>query len=155
MIDKQIEILKLPRTHLLNFIGELSIEQLNKVPTGFNNNIIWNLGHIVAAQQGVCYRRAGLDTLVDPDFLKTYGADTKPERFIEATELEVIIELMQSTLDHLLTDYSNNLFSNYTPWLTRYGVHINNIDDAVKFLPFHEGLHSGYIWALRRVVLGL
>jgi hypothetical protein len=151
-MTKSIEILKKPRLHLLNFIKDLSIEQLNKIPTGFNNNIIWNLGHIVAAQQGICYRRAGVTPLVNEDYFKTYGGETRPERFIDAAELEVIKELFTSTIDQLAIDLKNNLFANYTPWTTRYGVDINNIDEAIKFLPFHEGLHSGYIWAMKRTI---
>jgi uncharacterized damage-inducible protein DinB len=51
---REIEIIKLPRQRILDEISHLSVEQLNKVPTGFNNNIIWNLGHMIAAQQGIC-----------------------------------------------------------------------------------------------------
>ena len=60
-MTKAIEIIKLPRVHLLDVVKDLSIEQLNHIPDGFNNNIIWNLAHIVATQQNICYKRAGLD----------------------------------------------------------------------------------------------
>ncbi len=152
-MTKSIEILKKPRVHLFDLINELSIEQLNEVPAGFNNNIAWNLGHIVAAQQSICYNRAGLPKVIDDSFFLAYKPGSKPEKFIDAAELENIKSLLSSTLDQLEADLQNNLFDNYTPWVTRYGVEINNIDDALKFLPFHEGLHVGYIMALRRVVM--
>ncbi|MDB5015355.1 MAG: hypothetical protein JWQ84_187 [Mucilaginibacter sp.] len=146
------EIIKKPRIHLINLIKDLSIEQLNEVPAGFNNNLIWNMAHIIAAQQGVCYKRAGLDIRVDENFLQRYKPDTKPDGFMDKTEIEKISGLLLTTIDQLETDYNNNVFTNYTPWTTRYGVQLNNIDNAINFLPFHEGLHFGYIMALKRVV---
>jgi hypothetical protein len=151
-MTKSIEIIKKPRLGLLNLISELSIEQLNKIPAGFNNNIAWNLGHMIATQQGVCYKRAGLDTVIGEDFYKTYAPETKPEKFIDQDELETIKGLFISTLDRFETDCGKNLFSDYIPWTTRYGVELASIQDVLKFLPFHEGLHVGYIWALKRAV---
>ena len=52
-MNDQIETIRKTRSFLLDYIKELNIEQLNKIPAGFNNNIAWNLGHLVAAQQGV------------------------------------------------------------------------------------------------------
>lgn len=59
-MNKQIEIIRKTRVKLLEMLSDLSTDQLNKIPAGFNNNIIWNLAHLVAAQQGICYLRAGL-----------------------------------------------------------------------------------------------
>ena len=70
-MTKSIEIIKKPRLALFELIKDLSIEQLNQVPPGFNNNIIWNMGHLIAAQQGICYRRAGTDMIVSEDYYNT------------------------------------------------------------------------------------
>jgi hypothetical protein len=155
MIEKAIEILKMPRLGILEQLKDLSIEQLNTVPAGFNNNIIWNLGHIIAAQQGVCYRRAGVEPVVNADFLAQYGAGSKPDKFLGEDQLQLIKKLYTSTLDQLVIDYNNSLFTNYGAWTTRYGVNLNTIDDVIQFLPFHEGLHIGGIGAMKKVVLGL
>ncbi|RYE13589.1 MAG: DinB family protein [Sphingobacteriales bacterium] len=149
---KAIETLQKTRTALFKLTEGLSIEQLNKVPAGFNNNIVWNIAHIVAAQQGVCYLRAGLKTVVDEQFYLAYKPDTKPGEFIDAEQLEEFKQLAFSTLDQLIADFDNNLFANYVPWTTRYGVDINSIEEAINFLPFHDGLHMGYIMALKRAV---
>jgi hypothetical protein len=152
-MNKAIEILKMPRLSLLKLADELTIEQLNKIPGGFNNNIAWNLAHMVSAQQSLCYKRAGLSPFVDEIFVAAYKPETKPEKFIGAAEIDIIKGLLVSTIDQLAIDLENNLFTNYIPWTTRYGVGINNIDEAVSFLPFHDGLHVGYIMALRRALL--
>ena len=140
-----------PRLKILNILEEFTLEQLNKVPAGFNNNIIWNLGHMIAAQQGVCYKRAGLDTWVADTFFQAYKPDSKPEGFVDSVGYDEIKTLLLTSLDQLEHDYKNGIFTNYPAWTTRYGVELTSIDDAVAFLPFHEGLHIGYIMGMRKL----
>ena len=149
---ESIEVLRKLRSNVLGLISELSTEQLNKIPDGFNNNIVWNLGHIIAAQQGVCYKRAGLDTIVSEEFFESYRPGTKPQKFVDAEEIEHIKELLFSTLDRFEADAQKGIFTAYTPVVTRYGVELTNITDAVNFLPFHDGFHMGYMMALRRLI---
>ena len=151
-MTKQIEIIRKTRTFLLKNLEDLTIEQYNKIPEGFNNNVIWNLGHMIAAQQGVCYIRAGLAPRVGEDIINSFKSSTKPEKALGEDEIENIKTLLFSTLDQLEEDYNNKIFDGYTAWSTRYGVELANIDDAINFLPFHEGLHSGCIGGLKRLI---
>jgi hypothetical protein len=153
-MNKVFDIILKQRIGLIKLINSLSIEQLNKIPTGFNNNIIWNAGHLVASVPSICYRRAGLDIKVDPAFSLAYNARSKPERFISKDEVENICRLLISTLEQLESDYDNGVFANYTPWTTYYGIEIRNINDAISFVPFHEGLHFGIIEAMKKLVVG-
>ncbi|MES2275666.1 MAG: DinB family protein [Bacteroidota bacterium] len=151
-MSHQFEIIRKPRTTILAAIEALSLDQLNQVPAGFNNNIIWNLGHMVAAQCGIWYKRAGLPLPIEESFFETYKPGTKPERAYTADDLAQIKELMFSTLDKMEADLQTNMFANYPTWTTRYGADIANINEAVAFLPFHEGLHIGAIVALGKLV---
>lgn len=152
MIEKQLEIIREPRLKVIETLSAFTLEQLNTVPAGYNNNIIWNLGHMIAAQQGVCYKRAGLDTWVRDEFFQRYKPDTKPEGPVDEEAFTTIKKLLVTSLDQFEHDYRNGIFTNYPTWTTRYGVEISSIDDAVAFLPFHEGLHIGYIMAMRKLV---
>jgi hypothetical protein len=147
------DIIKIPRTFILNLIKDLSTEQLNHVPQGFNNNLIWNLAHLISGQQGICYTRAGLPFVVEDKYYTPFRPDTKPERFIDAEEIAHIKELFLSSIDRLEADMQANIFTNYPAWLSRYGTTIASFEEAFAFLPFHEGLHCGYIMALKRAVL--
>jgi hypothetical protein len=149
---RAIDIIKQPRLLVLKEIEHLSVEQLNKIPQGYNNNIAWNLGHMIAAQQGICYKRSGLDTTVGEDFFNTYKPGSKPEKFIDEAEIAFIKEQLFISLEQLEADLDNGIFVNYTQVMTRYGIELSNIDEAVAFLPFHEGFHVGYIVALRKLV---
>jgi len=151
-MSQRIDIIRKPRLTILEVLDAFSLEQLNTIPAGFNNNIIWNLGHMVAAQYGVCYKRAGLELPIPQAFYETYMPGSKPERPYTADDLSQIKELLVTSLDGLEADLQTDMFSNYPLWTTRYGADINNIDDAVAFLPFHDGLHIGYIMSLRKLV---
>jgi len=152
-MNKAIETVIQTRRSVLELVKDLSIDQLNKIPPGFNNNIAWHLGHVIASQQGVCYKRAGIDMRIPDSFFMTFKPDSKPERFITQGEIDEIKVLLFSTIDQLVTDYQNNLVTTYPAWTTRYGVAITNYDEGIGFLPFHEGLHFGYVMALKRAVL--
>jgi len=152
IMTEQIDTIRKVRAFLLEGIKDLTTEQLNRIPEGYNNNIIWNLGHLVAAQQGICYKRAGVTPQISEEFWEQFRSGSKPERLISESEIAEIKQLFYSTLDQLKTDYDNNAFAGYTAWNTRYDVEIKNIDDALRFLPFHEGLHSGVINTLKKLV---
>ena len=152
-MNKSIETVKKLRSTLIRFTGELNNEQLNKVPANFNNNIIWNMAHIISAQQGLCYVRCGLKTVVDEPFFLAYRPGTKPEGIVDNKEVELIKTLLLSTIDKLETDYDENIFTNYPTFTTHYGVELTSIEDAINFLSFHDGFHMGYILALKRAVL--
>lgn len=149
---RALNIILHPRLKVLEIISQLTIEQINHIPTGFNNNIIWNLGHMVAAQQGICYKRSGNDTIVGEEFFNTYKPGSKPERFFDAAEFEHIKDLFTSTLTQLEADLKTDMFANYPAFTTRYGIELASINDAVQFLPFHEGLHIGTVVALSKIV---
>lgn len=151
-MSTQIKIIEKPRLQLLTIIDGLTLDQLNQIPNGFNNNIIWNMGHIVAAMQSICYKRAGLPLHIDESFFLTFKPESRPERYYTAEDLDHIKTLLLTTLPQLEADLQTNVFTHYMPFITRYGFEITNVNDAVSFLPFHEGLHIGTVIALKKLV---
>ena len=148
----KLQSIKKIRLVSLQLMQDLSLEQLNQVPQGFNNNILWNAAHLIAAQQGVCYMRAGLPTMISTEFYTAYKPGTMPTTSLVQEEVDDIKSLLLTTIDQFEADLDNNMFGNYMSWTTRYGVTLSSIDDAIDFLPFHEGMHVGYMMALKRLV---
>ena len=94
-MHKQLYIVRQIRTAILNLISDMSIEELNQVPQGFNNNIIWNLAHLIAAQDNICYVRAGLPLKnIDQQYFDAYKPGTKPEKEVSAQQVEGIKTLL-------------------------------------------------------------
>ena len=55
------------RVLLQGFIENHTLEELNKVPTGFSNNIIWNIAHTIVTQQLLIYQLSALPMMVSDD----------------------------------------------------------------------------------------
>jgi hypothetical protein len=144
--------IKNTRIFILGLVKDLDTEQLNKIPTGFNNNIIWNIAHLTAAQQNMCYVRSGLEITIEEKYFSPYLSGTKPDQFLEKEEIDSIFSVLLNSMDRLATDYSNGIFKHFDPWDKRYGMKLNSIEDAINFVPFHEGMHIGYMMALKKLV---
>jgi len=151
-MDKYFEIIAQTRTNFIQLLDGLTIEQVNKIPAGFNNNIIWNFAHIVSAQQILCYRLAGVSPVVDENFLELFKKGTKPEEFIDQEKLNHVKKLSTVTIEKLKIDFADKIFSNFTDYTTSYNVSLSNIEDAIKFVSVHDGLHYGYAMAIRKLV---
>jgi hypothetical protein len=148
----QVTTLRKLRFAVLKAVEQLTTEQLNKVPDGFNNNIIWNIAHLIASQQNLCYVKAGQQALVPESFILTYKPGTKPEKEVSAEEIEQIKALLLSTTEQLETDLNAHHFDHYTPWVNSMGLELNNINDIISYLPLHESMHLGYVLALKRLI---
>ena len=149
---KKIQELKKIRENLLGLVQSLSNEQLNRVPEGFNNNIIWNIGHLLATQQGICYARAGEPMNIEPSFWERFKPGSKPEGPLSDEEIAWIKDEFIRLIDQFNSDITNGKFQNYTAWTTRMGGEIDHIQTAIDFVYFHEGLHFGYVMALKKLV---
>ena len=82
------ELLKATRKNILKTHEGLSIEQLNLTPEGFNNNLIWNFGHVIATQQILCYSLSGNKAFVSNDLIEAYRKGTKPENSHTASSIQ-------------------------------------------------------------------
>lgn len=148
----EIDILRKARIKMLERINGLSIEQLNHIPEGFNNNIIWNMGHLLASQESIMYKRSGQAMNVDQGFVDAYKNGSRPMTKVEAVEIQHIKDLMLSSLDKMEQDLHQGMFNNYNPWTVSIGIEIETKENALNFLPFHEGLHQSLIQLFARKV---
>jgi len=146
------ELLKQTRKNFLEAISGLSIQELNIVPNGFNNNIIWNFGHVIVTQQVLCYKMSGQGLLVDMDLVSKYTKGSRPQGLISEEEFNKLKSLAFPLLEALENDYKSNKFENYTEYTTSYGAVLSNIAKAVEFVTLHEALHYGYVMALKRAI---
>ncbi len=146
------DVQKTIREILLKILDGHSLEQLNKVPDGFSNNIIWNIGHCISSQQLLVYKLSGLPTMVSEDFINKYRKGTKPEGDVSQAEVDEIRALLFSTLEKTKSDFESGLFVDYNEYTTSMGFTLRHVQGALDFNNYHEGIHTGVIMAIRKLV---
>jgi hypothetical protein len=151
-MKQTIGIIQQVRQNFISLMEGLSQADLNRKPANFNNNIIWNFGHLISSQQLLCYGLSGLPFKVDNEVIEGFRRGTKPVDFIPEADSAKLIADSERTLSELQTDYENGYFTQFNPYSTSFGVHLTSIEDAIRFLVVHEGLHLGYAMAIRRAL---
>jgi len=141
------------RQVFIELIDSLSVDELNHIPDGFNNNIIWNFGHIIVSTQGLCYTRTG----VNPDYVIKYGPayakGSKPTYFVSQKEIEDLKALAIRTIEQIEKDYYAGTFKEITPFSTStYKEVMPTIEDVIITSVGHDNLHLGYAIAQRRII---
>ena len=138
------------RKLLESFIENHTLEELNKVPEGFNNNIIWNIAHTIVTQQLLVYNLSGLPMLLSEEMVAAYRKGTKTERDVSQDEVNLVKGLLFSTIEKTKEDYDNKFFQSYNEYTVSTKSTLSNVEEAIDFNNFHEGIHLGYILALRK-----
>ena len=147
-----IDILKVTRANILRLIDKYDLEQLNKIPEGFNNNLIWNFGHVVVTQQLLCYGLSKLPTQVSAELIDRYRKGSKPETFVDQSELDLFKNFAEQTIIQLEKDLAGGLFQTYKIYTPSDGITLEGIQDAVQFNNVHEGMHLGTMIAVTKLI---
>jgi len=151
-MQKRFDTLLKTRQLLLNIIEPLNIDQLNKIPNGFKNNIVWNVAHLLVTQQLLCYKLSGLDCLVSNELIENFQKGSAPNYKVSETEFAKIKEQFLQLPIQLNADYEKEIFKNYHEYTTSVKVTITSIEDAIDFNLFHEGIHLGVVLQLLKFV---
>jgi len=147
-----LDITRTGRKMMAQFLEKYSLEQLNAIPEGYSNNLIWNIAHIVVTQQLLVYKLSGLPVMVSDEMVEKYKKGTKPEHIVSQSEVDEIKTLLFETIDQTEADYTNKKFNSYQEYPTSTGFVLKNLDDAMSFNSFHEGLHIGIMMSIRKFI---
>ena len=151
-MNYEFELLAQGRKNILGVLKPFSVEQLNTIPAGFKNNLIWHLGHVIVSHQILCYKFSGLSPAIPAHLIDLYKRGTVPVGNVEADHVEDLRKLALETITKFKVDYESGIFEEYQGYQSLYGVKINSIEHAVKFNMVHEGLHLGYAMTMRRLL---
>lgn len=147
-MNTDFHIWKNNRSIYYKFLEHNSIEQLNKIPEGFNNNLIWNIGHVIVVQQRLVYGLCGLPMNVSNELFLKYKPGTKPEDDESKETVDLFKELLMSPIDQTIADFKSDKLQNYNEYTTSKGFHLASASDAITFNNYHEALHLGTMVSL-------
>jgi hypothetical protein len=151
-MKQTFEITHASRKILLQFLENYSLSQLNTIPEGFTNNLIWNIGHIVVVQQMLVYKLSGLPMMVSEEIIDKYKRGTTPEAHVTQDEYEAIKSLVLKTIHQTENDFNDNIFKNYLEFTTMTGIVLKNATDAMAFNCYHEAIHTGIMMGIKKFI---
>lgn len=146
------DIIATNRKLMAPFLERYTLTQLNTIPEGFTNSIFWNIAHVVVTQQLLVYKLSGLPMNLPEEWIERYKKGTKPEQDATQEEVDFIKEKLFVTVDQMKNDYENQLFQNFTEYPTSTGFVLQNVEDAIAFNSFHEGIHLGVLLGLKKFI---
>ncbi|MFK8056394.1 MAG: DinB family protein [Saprospiraceae bacterium] len=151
-LTEDLKILKATRANILKLLSEFSLQQVNQVPEGLNNNLAWNAGHIWVTQKLLTYGLSGQETGLSAELIGAYKKGSKPGATISAEDWAVIIDGLTNSVDELEKDLVGLTWAEHKPYTTSYGVTIAHVSKGVRFNNTHEGMHLGTMIALSKLV---
>ncbi|WP_339756566.1 DinB family protein [Algoriphagus aquimarinus] len=151
-MNSTFNIWKINRNIYLKYLTDYSLEQLNLVPEGFNNNLIWNIGHIIVVQQRLVYGLSGLPMNVSDEVFQEYKPGTKPEANEPQETVELFKKLLTSSIDQTIADFESGKFQTYKELTTSKGFHLANAAEAINYNNYHEAMHLGTMISLLKFI---
>ena len=151
-MQQQFTIVRQNRKILFKYLENLSEHDLFTIPKGFNNNIWWNIAHVVVTEQKLVYGLSGLPFNISEEWVAGYQKGTFPNGQPSADQITELKDLLFQLPEKTITDYQGGQFTNFKPYMTTPKVELKSVEDAITFNVFHEGLHLGSIMALARAV---
>ena len=153
-MEQQLQFFQWTRANILHLLNDLSEQQISRIPEGFNNNILWNAGHIYWVQQVLVYQLAG----ISPDFTESFQAKYSSGNFPtdgDSSDLTLIIDHLQKSTEKTIEDYRGGKFQGYQSISNRYDrveFTFTEWNDAFQYNNLHEAMHYGFMKALALVV---
>ncbi len=151
-MHQAFEITRTSRKVISQFLENYTLEQLNKIPEGFNNNLIWNIAHIIVVQQMLVYNLSGLPMMVSTEMIEKYKRGTKPIGALSQAEVDEIQSLLFETINQTRADLNAKIFKTFTEFTTMSGYTIRSAEDAIAFNYYHEAMHIGMMMSIRKFI---
>lgn len=153
MNDSILEQLRFTRSYTLRILNTVSKEAVNEVPDGFNNNILWNAGHILSAYEQLLYQNTGDEKQLTQEVIDYFKGGTKPSDWnSEPPAFEEIVSLLEQQIEQIISTYKDRLDDQINKEMKLGGFEIRTVRDMMSFNIFHEGLHAGLINGLKRTL---
>lgn len=136
------------RSYLLGVVEEVTEEEAEIIPSHFNNNIRWNLGHVYLDQFDWINAVTG-EKKRPENFSSWFGFGTSPQNFTEQTpQLEELKRLLSEQVQVIKDTYGDRLEKEYPA--TEMGMH--TIEQVLTRTIFHEGMHLQTILDIKKLI---
>jgi hypothetical protein len=141
------------RKQLIHIMDTLTIDELNRIPEGFSNNIAWHAGHLWVSTPILCYHKTLVDPAYDIPQIEAFKNGTVPlKKYVSEDILEIKHGLIDS-LNPIKDDYKKGRFNQIKPYSTHtFGKQLNAITDVFTCCELHDAIHIGNVKSMLKTI---
>lgn len=133
-------------------VKDVSEMDAAKIPEKFNNNIIWNLGHICFIQEKFAFHYAQEPMETPQGFAELFEMGTKPSDWtVQPPTLAELIQLLTEQPKRIKESLKDRLDEDVPTPFTIPGLTLGKIGHLLSFNMYHEGLHVQAIKMLKKL----
>ena len=133
-----------------NFLDNYSLDQLNTIPPGMSNNLIWNIGHVIVSQQKLVYALSDLPMHISDSLFEKYQNGSRPDGKTTQAEVDEIKKLLSEMVEKTKFDFEVGVFKEFHPYQTKTGFRLGTWKEAMEFNNYHEGIHLGIMLQIKK-----
>ena len=131
-------------------LGDGMGDEITRVPEGYSNHALWNLGHVAVTLRLLVYRLSGLEVGLDPQLVADFSKGSAPLKWERTYAWDDVRGLLLEQPAQVRADLEGGRFTDFQRYETSAGVVLESVEQAIAFNSFHEGIHLGYVLAQRR-----
>ena len=130
------------RTAIINILKSTDLNQVDVIPSGFNNSIRWNAGHALVIADKILKHSSHFDHHVPDHYSTFFDMGTKPAEWKqEPPSVEEIIDMSNQQLTETKKLLENHWDSPLTSPFDLRGNLFSTVPELVGFITYHEGMH--------------
>jgi hypothetical protein len=149
MNDLVLRNFEMTRSFFLRKLEGLTDETASTIPYGFNNNIHWNIGHVLTVTEQFMFGFPIKTTNLPPDYVELFGRGTRPSEWKE--NIPSVGELLVQ-LNEQVSRLKEIPVSNFEEALPKPFLGFETYGELANMALFHEAHHLGQIHVMRRLV---
>ena len=143
---------RITRFHMMRELEGLTDEQMVYIPEGREDNILWNVGHLLCSISRLTYVFSGHPLPIPEGYLALFGKDTSARDWKESPDVQTVVDRFVELAKQIEFDYQNDIFKVYKALQIVPEDNIASVEEAIAFHCFHEGLHIGKILTLKEAM---
>jgi uncharacterized damage-inducible protein DinB len=144
---KQFEM---ARSRFLKRVQDLNPEIVDIQPKGFNNNIHWQVGHVLTVAEQFFFGYPTKSTNLPADYKDFFGGGTKPQDWTnDVPAFSVLVKQLEEQFERVSKIPPSHLAEK----LEKPFLGCDTFGELAAFGIFHEAMHLGQIQTLARLIL--
>lgn len=141
------------RMAMAHVAKSITNEQADIIPAFSNNNVKWNVGHVIVSADQFVYGGRNVQSTIPKEYHDFFKSGSKPtaDEAIPFT-LEELCEVLVAQSTEIVKDLKGILDEKIENPMTIAGMNIRTWEDVVLFCAWHEAIHFGVINTLIKAV---